>query len=370
MHICWVCTEWTGVIMQLSKSLTILQAFSKLSLYFHPCMPCYDFFIKNDTGENMETMTKRPSLSKGEIRYRPSLREEIKKHRYLLLLLLPAVAWYIIFCYVPMYGNVVAFKDYNYGLGVWRSPWVGFENFRMAFGDPDFWHVFKNQVIISICGLLINFPVPILIALMLNELTSNKLKRFYQTVFTFPHFISWIVVAAIFFNLLSSEGVVNQLLVVFEAQPQSILTEPATFRPFLYFTQLWKEAGWGSILYLAALTSISPDLYQAASIDGANRMQRLLYITWPGIRSTAAILLVLSAGNILTGGFDQIFNLYNPAVFEVADIVDTYIYRTSILGGENFGYTAAIGLFKSVINLILLVIANFSVRAMGEEGIF
>jgi putative aldouronate transport system permease protein len=305
-----------------------------------------------------------------EVSHRSSLGSRVWKHRYLFLLVTPAVVWYVLFAYVPMYGNIVAFQDYNYSLGVLKSPWVGLANFASAFTDPAFWQVFRNQLIISIVGLAINFPIPIVIALMLNEMRSLLTKRVYQTVFTFPHFISWIVVSAIFFNLLSSEGIANQVLLALGGKEQKLLTNPATFRFFLYFTQVWKEAGWGSILYLAALSAINPELYEAAEIDGANRFQRLFHISWPGIAGTAAVLLVLSAGSILSGGFDQVYNLYNPVVFNVADIVDTYIYRTSILGGENFSYTAAIGLFKSVINLILLVIANYSVRAIGEEGIF
>ena len=300
----------------------------------------------------------------------PSLLQRMWKHRILLLLLVPALVWYGVFCYAPMYGNLIAFKAFSFKKGIWGSPWVGFSHFTKAFENADFWHVFFNQVIISVNMLILNFPLPITIALLLNEVGKTRRKRFFQTVYTFPHFISWIVVASVFFNLLSSEGIVNQVLTLFGVGSQSLLMNPDTFRLFLYLTMAWKESGWSAILYLAALTAIDPELYNAAAIDGAGRWKQLLHITWPGIQSTAAILLVLSAGNILSGGFDQIINLYNPAVRSVSDIVDTYIYRAAILQGEDFGYTAAIGLFKSVINLLMLVLANASVKLLGEEGIF
>lgn len=314
---------------------------------------------------------KPSGRSTAQILYRrPSLMQDMWRYRVLLLLLLPALIWYGIFCYTPMYGNIIAFKAFSFKKGILGSPWVGFAHFSKAFANVDFWHVFTNQVIISVNMLILNFPLPIIVALLLNEVRKTRLKRFFQTVYTFPHFISWIVVASVFFNLLSSDGIVNQVLRLFGAEGQSLLMNPATFRPFLYLTMAWKESGWSAILYLAALTSIDPELYNAAAIDGAGRWKQLLHITWPGIQSTAAILLVLSAGNILSGGFDQIINLYNPAVRSVSDIVDTYIYRAAILQGEDFGYTAAIGLFKSVINLLMLLLANTSVKLLGEEGIF
>jgi putative aldouronate transport system permease protein len=294
---------------------------------------------------------------------------QVARHRVLLLLLLPALIWYGVFCYTPMYGNIIAFKDYSFRRGILGSDWVGLMHFQRLFSDPDFLHVFKNQIVISLMMLLTGFPFSIILALMLHELKGNKLKRFYQTVYTFPHFISWVVVASVLFNFLSSQGVVNQLLQALGLKPQSVFMSRDAFRPFLYTSSIWKEAGWGTIIYLAALTGIDPELYDAASVDGANRWQKMLHITWPGIKPTVAVMLVLSVGGIMSTGFDQIINLDNAAVRAVSDIIDTYVYRVSILKGQNFGYTAAIGLFKSVINLVLLLIANVSVRALGEEGV-
>ena len=268
-----------------------------------------------------------------------------------------------------MYGTIIAFKEFNYSLGILRSPWVGLKYFNMLFADPDFFRVFSNQLVISICMLITNFPIPIILSLMLNEIAQTKLKRFYQTVYTFPHFISWVVVSALFFNLLSTNGAVNQLLSLFGLDGQNVLMTSSTFRPFLYFSNAWKEAGWGTIIYLAAITGVDPELYQAAEVDGADRWKQMLHITWPGIRSTVSVLLVLQVGGILSVGFDQILNLYNPIVMDTADIIDTYVYRTAILMGGNFSYTAALGLFKSVITLIMIVSANFTVKRMGEEGI-
>jgi len=303
-------------------------------------------------------------------KYKKNLMHEIKKHKYLIILLVPALIWYIIFCYVPMYGNIMAFKQYNFRLGIFGSPWVGFQKFERAFSDPGFWLVFKNQIVISLMMLLITFPLPIIFSFMLNELRGNKLKRFFQTAYTFPHFLSWIVVAGIFFNILSYDGIYNQISTFFGGSTNDILMNQKLFRGFLYFTQAWKETGWGTIIYLAALAGINPELYQAASIDGANRYQQMLNITWPGLKSTVTVLFILAVGSVLSTGFDQIVNLYNPTVFKVADIVDTYIYRSALIRGDDYSYMAAIGLFKSVINLVLLAIANYSTRFIGEEGIF
>ena len=294
---------------------------------------------------------------------------EIKKHKYLFLLLLPAIIWYLVFCYLPMYGAIIAFKELNYSLGIMRSPWVGLKYFRMLFGDPEFFRVFTNQLSISISMLITNFPIPVVLALMLNEIGRTKLKRFFQTAYTFPHFISWVVVSALFFNLLSTNGAINQISGLLGLKSQNILMDSTTFRLFLYFSHAWKEAGWGTIIYLAAITGVDPELYQAAEVDGAGRWKKMLNITWPGIRGTVSVLLVLAVGGILTTGFDQILNLYNPLVMDTSDIIDTYVYRTAILSGGNFSYTAALGLFKSVITLFMISSANFAVKKMGEEGI-
>ncbi|WP_262677631.1 ABC transporter permease [Paenibacillus sp. J5C2022] len=293
------------------------------------------------------------------------------KARYLYVILLPTVVYYVLFHYVPMYGVVLAFKDYQFNEGILGSPWAGLKYFREAFSMPEFTQVFLNTVIIAVGRLIIEFPAPILVALLLNEVARKAMKRFYQTVFTFPHFLSWVIVSGIMTNVLADMGLLNQLLVALGWNKVNLLIEASSFRWLLFGTSIWKEMGWGTIIYLAAMASINPELYEAASIDGAGRRHKMLYITWPGIRGTVFILLILAIGNIMNGGgFEQIFNLYNPGVYQVADILDTYIYRTTFSDGGSFSFSTAIGLFKSVINCVMLLAANAIIRKRGEAGLF
>lgn len=294
------------------------------------------------------------------------------QYKYFYLMVLPVLIWYALFAYGPMYGVTLAFKTFDYSGGIWGSPWIGFEHFQKLWSDADFHTAFKNTIIISLMKLLINFPMPIILAILINEFSRKTAKRFFQTVLTFPHFISWVVLAGIITIILSRDGVVNQIMMVFGFDPISPLTDSGSFRPLLYFTHMWREVGWDSIIYLAALAGINPELYEAAEMDGANRFKRLLHIAWPGMKSTVAILLILHVGQMLTQGasFDQIFNLYSSPVYGVADVIDTYIYRTSFQVGGDFGYMTAVGLIKSVISLVLLVVANTIVKRMGEEGLY
>ncbi|NQX67180.1 sugar ABC transporter permease [Paenibacillus alba] len=287
-------------------------------------------------------------------------------------MVLPIVIWYLLFSYAPMYGITLAFKSFDYSKGILGSPWVGFQHFKELYYDPDFRNAFKNTVIISFAKLLITFPLPILLAILLNEFSRTVAKKFFQTVLTFPHFISWVVLAGIVSNVVSRDGILNQLVALFGGEPLSPLVEQSMFRPMLYITHVWKEVGWDSIIYLAALAGINPELYEAAEIDGANRFQRLLYVAWPGIKGTVAILLILNVGHLMALGssFEQIFNLYSAPVYEVADTIDTYVYRTSFTTGADFGYTTAVGFVKSFINLFLLMIANSVVKRLGEEGLY
>ena len=302
---------------------------------------------------------------------RATLKKRIHNDRLLYLMLVPAVVWYLLFCYLPMGGIVLAFKDYHYNLGVLMSPWNGLENFRQMFSDPDFLRALKNTLLISFGKLLFLFPIPILVALTLNELQSKRMRRFFQTVFTFPHFISWVVLAIIFTNLFSNYGLVNQLLRQFDLPTISPLSNPRLFRPFLWISAGWKEFGWDAVIYLAALASIDQDLYEAADLDGASRLQKIRHITWPGIRSVVCIMLILQVGNLLGSvSFDQVFNLYSAPVYSVGDILDTFVQRQTFQLGANFGYTTAVGLFKSVVNVVMITLANKIVTRAGEPGLF
>lgn len=299
------------------------------------------------------------------------IQRRLKNDWMLYALLVPVLLWYIIFCYLPMGGITLAFRSYRYDVGMWGSPWVGLEHFQTMFRDAEFWRAFKNTLIFSFGKLLFHFPVPIIVAILLNEIRHPRAKKFFQTVFTFPHFISWVVLSGILINMFASNGIINQVLGGLGMEEVAPLMSLTSFRPFIWISNIWKEFGWDSIIYMAALTSIDQQLYEAAGIDGANRYQKMLHITWPGIRSTVCIMLILQVGGIMSGAsFDQIFNLYSSPVYPVADIIDTYVYRQSFMVGTNFGYTTAIGLLKSVIGVIMIYGANKITTKLGEDGLF
>lgn len=292
--------------------------------------------------------------------------------RLLYLMILPFIIWYMLFCYVPMAGLYLSFEDFSYRGGIWGSKWVGMDNFRAILTDKEFLRAFRNTLVFSMGKLALQFPAAIVLALALNEVQRPRLKKTYQTVLTFPHFISWVVMAGILKNMFAGNGVINQVLTVAGLEPVSPLLSLTGFRPFIWFSNIWKEAGWDTIIYMAALAGIDPGLYEAAEIDGANRWGKIWHITLPGIRSTILIMLILEIGRIMTTGasFDQVFNLYSSPVYEVADTIDTYIYRTSFNGTRDFGYTTAVGLFKSVMGVTMMLGANRLVTACGEDGLF
>ena len=293
------------------------------------------------------------------------------KSRYIYLFLLPGILYFLIFCYRPMAGLVLAFKKYNAGLGVWGSPWVGLDNFRRLFITPLAKQAIRTTIVISCGRLAIEFIFPILLALMLNEMPGRKLKRVYQTVFTFPHFLSWIIIARILQDLFANNGAVNALLARLGAESTvKFLSTPSIFRGLIYFTSIWKEAGWSAIIYIAAIAGISQDLYEAATIDGASRLQSIWHVTLPGIRTTIVLLLIMQLGNMMNAGFDQIFNMRNPAVKNSIDIIDTYVYDITFDAVPNYGFSTAVGMFKSCINCALLLVANGTAKKVPGEGLF
>ncbi|KRE70091.1 ABC transporter permease [Paenibacillus sp. Soil750] len=297
-------------------------------------------------------------------------RHPLLKYWDLYLMVLPALVFLLVFKYGPMYGVVIAFKDYNIMQGVLASKWVGLQYFRELFMFDEFPRVVINTLVISLMKLVVGFPAPILLALLLNELRLVKFKRWVQTFTYLPHFISWVVIGGIAVDLLSpSSGIVNKAIQAFGGEPIFFLTSEKLFRWILVYTDVWKEAGWGAIIYLAALLSINEELFQAATVDGAGRLRQIWHISLPSIRSTIIILLLLRIGHLLDAGFEQVLVMYNPTVYDVGDIIDTYVFRVG-LGTMQFGLTTAAGLFKSVIGCVLLVIANTLARRMGEEGIY
>ena len=294
-------------------------------------------------------------------------------YRWIYLMLLPCLAYFIIFKYVPMYGIQLAFKDFKIA-GIAASPWNNFEHFKYMMSEPQFLPALRNTLIISFYRILFGFPFPILLAIMINEVYMPRYKRVLQTIYTFPHFLTWVVMAGIMLNLLGSTGMVRKVSEIFVpgiGENWNLMYNKNAFRTILVVSDIWKEAGWGTIIYLAAITGIDQSLYEAATIDGANRFQRIWYITLPGMINMIAIQFVLRVGAVMEGGFDQVFNLYTAPVYETGDIIDTYIYRLSFIKstGINLGFTTAVGLFKNVINFILLMLANGVTKALGQETV-
>lgn len=294
----------------------------------------------------------------------------IKKDPWLYILLIPGLLYFIIFKYLPMFGIIIAFQDYQPYLGILKSEWVGFEHFRDFFTNPDFFKLLRNTLLISLYNLVFSFPLPIVLALLLNEVKNSAFKRTVQTTVYVPHFISWVVVASITYVLLTTEGgVINEILFRLTGNKIAFLTDPKWFRPLIVMQTIWKETGWGTIIFLAALSGVDPTLYEAATVDGATRWQQTWYITLPAISSTIVIMLILRLGSILDTGFEQIFLMMNSLNREVADVFDTYVYVMGITQGA-FSYSTAVGLFKSVVGLILIEAANYFARKVGETSLF
>ena len=280
-----------------------------------------------------------------------------------------SLGWYLLFCYGPMYGLLLAFKDFNASKGILMSPFVGLKHYRELFQNAEFFEAFFNTLVISFSRLLVEFPAPIILALLLNELRDGPYKKTLQTIYTFPYFLSWVVVGSIVLNMLGSDGVVNNLLNMTGIGSQKFLADKSLFRPLLYITSIWKSAGWTSIIYLASMSAVSPELYEAATIDGANRWHKIRHITWPGILPIVVITLILRVGHMMDAGFDQIMNLYNSTVLDVADILDTYIYRITFQRTPNFGFSTAVGLFKGLTNCVLLLSVNAVCKKISGTGI-
>ncbi len=294
----------------------------------------------------------------------------IWKNRAIYTLLIPGLVWYFIFAYMPMGGLSLAFKHYKANLGIWGSPWIGFANYEYVFRDAAFWKALWKTIYINLGRMVFQFPAPIILALILNEFRMRRYKRVLQTVYTFPHFLSWIIVASIATNVLSLDGLVNQVIMAFGGDPVNFLGTPGIFVPMLYFTDIWKYAGYGSIIYLAAISGIDMDQYEAADIDGATRLQKLFRITLPNIMPTIIVMFIMTTGSIMSMGFDQIFNMSNAAVKEAAEVLDMYIYRITFQSAADFSFSTAVSLFRSVLNMLFLVLADRGSKLMGGNGLF
>lgn len=293
-----------------------------------------------------------------------------KRFYWLYIFLIPGLVSIYLFKLRPMYGLQVAFRNFSIVKGVWGSDWVGLEHFRTLFKSVNFLRVLKNSIITSVLRLLWGFPFPIILALLLNEMKNEKYKKTLQTIMYLPHFISWVIVITMVTALLSkTNGVINTLIVAFGGEKIDFLTSTKWFRPVLISSGIWKEAGWGTVIYMAALAGVDVQLYEAAMIDGANRWQRLLHITVPCILGTVTIMLIMKMGDILSNGFEQIWLLQNAPNKEVAEVLETYSYQVGLREGR-FSFATAIGFFQSVVGMIMVFLSNFLSKRMGGKGLW
>ena len=296
--------------------------------------------------------------------------KRILANRWLYLLALPGIIYFIMFKYVPMWGLLIAFKKYNASLGFWASDWVGLTHFLDFFSNPDFIKLFRNTFLLAIYNLVFFFPLPIVLALMLNAVRNSTYKRVVQTITYMPHFMSWVIIASICQVMLTTEGgIINDLMFAMTGSKFDFLTDPKYFRGLITTQVIWRETGWGTIIFLAALSNVDPQLYDAAHVDGANSWQRMWNITIPAITGTIVTLLILRMGHFLDTGFSQIFLMVNALNRDVGDVFDTYVYRLGIQEGGKLSYTTAVGLFKSLVGLVLVVGADRIAKKTGNEGI-
>ena len=291
-------------------------------------------------------------------------------YKYFYLMLIPVIIYYIIFHYGPMYGIIIAFKDFSFHKGIWGSDWIGLANFKQMLSDPYFPNAFKNTVIISMLNLIFGFPAPIILALMLNEIGHLRFKKVVQTITYMPHFLSWVILAGVLKEFLSpSRGPVNIILMEMGMKPIFFLAEPLLFKPMLIATNIWKEVGFASIIYLAAIAGINSELYEAADVDGISRIKKMFYITIPSIAPAIVVMLILRAGSLISDDFEQVFNLINAKTMKVGDVISTYTYQMGLFNMQ-YSFGAAVGLFKNVVSLILVLTANYMASKVSDDRVF
>lgn len=301
--------------------------------------------------------------------FRQKVTKDFSRNKTLYLMVLPVIAYYLIFHYLPMYGVVIAFKDFSPMKGILGSPWAGWKHFEAFFGSIYFWRVLKNTLIISLNTLIFSFPAPIILALLINELKNKYFSRTVQTITYIPHFISLVVFCGLIREFTLDSGIINYLLSLFGWKPVTMLNKPELFVPVYVISDILKEVGWGSIIYLAALAGIDPQLYEAAKIDGAGRFRQIWHITMPGLAPTIIVLLILRLGNMMNVGFEKIILLYNPAIYDTSDVISSFVYRKG-LQEFNWGFSAAVGLYNSVINFALLIIANQTAKKVKGTALW
>mgnify|MGYP002680251984 CR=1 FL=1 len=298
-----------------------------------------------------------------------AIKSDFQRNYMLYIMVLPVLAYYIIFRYWPMYGIQLAFKKYSPALGIVGSKWIGLQNFNSFFNSVYCWRVIRNTLLISFESLIFAFPMAIIFALLLNELRMEKLKKAIQTVSYLPHFVSLVVICGMIRDFTASDGLINDIIALFGGKRSTLLLDQNAYRPIYIISKIWQEMGWSSIIYLAALTGIDPTLYDAAVVDGAGRFKRVLHVTLPGIMPTIVIMLILAIGGIMNVGYEKTILLYNASIYETSDIISSYVYRKGFLE-SNYGFSAAVGLFNSVVNALLVVMANSISRKVSGSSLW
>lgn len=321
------------------------------------------------TARNLATAGPGGHAARGEAGAARALGRRLWRDRWMYLLILPGLVYYVVFHYLPLLGNVIAFQDYSPFLGFRESPWVGLDHFRQLFTDPDVGVAVRNTLVISLLQLLLFFPAPIALALLLNSMVSEPVKRLMQSVLYLPHFISWVIIIALWQQVLGGAGLVNQVLREAGLSPLNIMTNPAFFKPLVVLQVIWRETGWGTIIFLAALTKIDAQLYEAAALDGASGPRRLWHITLPGITPVILLLLILRLGGILNTGFEQIFLQRGAVGADAAEVLDTFTYFRGVQSGD-WSFAATVGLVKGCVGTALVFAANRVAKWLGEEGAF
>jgi putative aldouronate transport system permease protein len=297
------------------------------------------------------------------------LGKDIIKYKYIYIMLIPVLAYYILFKYVPMYGAQIAFKDFRPRLGILKSPWVGFEHYMLFFKSVFFVRVFRNTILLSFYTIIFGFPAPVILALLLNEMRSEPYKRVVQTVSYIPHFISMVVICGMIRNFTASGGLINEIIAFFGGTRKTMLLDPSLFRSIYVISEIWQSAGWGTIIYLAAISGIDVQLYDAATIDGAGRFRKILHVTLPGISSTIIILFILRLGRVMNVGFEKIILLYNENIYETSDVISSFVYRKGLLE-MNFSFSSAVGLLNSAINFVFIIAANTLSRKISDTSLW
>lgn len=318
----------------------------------------------------MDILLAKPGAGTRQTSLRHNLGKTLSQNKYLFLMVAPVLLYYAIFCYGPIYGAIIAFKDFDVSKGIWGSPWVGLKHFKTFFQGPYFTRTLVNTLLISMYTILFGFPVPIVFALLLNELGNQKFKRVVQSITYLPHFISMVAICGMIHTFVARNGIITDLFVAFGGERGNLLAKPEYFRTIFVTSNVWQTFGWGSIVYLSALSNVDVQQYEAADLDGASRLQKIWHITLPALLPTIVIMFIMRVGHVMTVGFEKVILLYNPNTYETADVISSYVYRSGLGESHQYSFTTAVGLFTSVVNFILVVSFNFLSKKLTATSLW